>query len=184
MPRGVFDYIKFLSENFFRWWWAVITGVASIGSWIFVSNEGVKLSRILSGFLILFLFGLVFFVISVFIRGWILYRKSSDIKVICFQKNNCYETEYICIFECIFDYPINTLIELLRFVDGVQVSFAAAEILEKNSKGQYQAKIIWTSPIHMRDYKQGIFSISDIQARSIVSSRILQNIVNEQNQLG
>lgn len=179
MREGIYDYLKFLLDNFFKWWWAVVSGVASIASWIFISNNGIILSRKLSGFLVLFLSALIFLVISIFYRGWTLYCKSSNIKVRSFQKNSYYDSEYICIFECLPEYPTGTLLELHRFIDGVQVLIAVVEIIEKNSKGQYQAKAIWTVPVHLKDLKSGIFSYNDIEAKPIITSRVLEDIIDD-----
>jgi len=38
------DFLRLIFSSFFRCWWAVITGFASIASWLFVSQEGILLT--------------------------------------------------------------------------------------------------------------------------------------------
>jgi len=72
------------------------------------------------------------------------------------------------------DVAQGTVIELKRFYAGVEVAIALVEIMEKNSKGQYQAKPIWFAPSHFRELRMGRFVCSEIEAEPLVKRRTIE----------
>jgi hypothetical protein len=75
---------------------------------------------------------------------------------------------------CIKRNKRKKVIELKRFYEGVEVAIASVEIMEKNSKGQYQAKPIWFSPSHYRELRMGRFAYSEIEAEPLVKRQTIE----------
>ena len=72
------------------------------------------------------------------------------------------------------DIMQGTIIELSRFHDGVEVPIALAEIMEKNSRGEYQANPIWFSPGHLNDFKMGRYTCLEINATASVHLKTIE----------
>jgi len=179
------DFFRLIFSSFFRWWWAVITGFASIASWLFVSREGILLTPLMFSILILLGLTLVFLVLSTVYQGWLIYQRHSPrLRIIGFQKCNDYGGEHVFLLEGNIGAAQGTVIELKRFYTGVEVAIALVEIMEKNSKGQYQARPIWISPGHRRDLKMEQFVYSEIEAEPLVKLRTLQKAKDQIIQYG
>lgn len=157
----------------------MITGFASIASWLFVSREGILLTPLMFSILILLGLTLLFLVLSTVYQGWLIYQKHSPrLRIVGFQKCNDYGGEHVFLLEGSIDAAQGTVIELKRFYTGVEVTIALAEIREKNSKGQYQADPFWISPGHHRDLKMGQFVYSEIEAEPLVKRQTLQKAID------
>ncbi len=169
------EFFRLIFSSFFRWWWAVITGFASIASWLFVSREGILLTPLMFSMLILLGLTLVFLVLSTVYQGWLIYQEHfTRLRIVGFQKCNDYDGEHVFLLDGNIGAAQGTVIELKRFYEGVEVTIALAEIMEKNSKGQYQANPFWISPGHLRDLKMGQFVYSEIVAEPLVKRQTLQ----------
>ena len=157
----------------------MITGVASIASWLFVSREGILLT--LPMFIIVVLTGsaLLFLALSTVYQGWLIYQEHfTRPRIVGFQKCNSYGGEHVFLMEGNTGAAQGTVIELKRFCAGVEITIALAEIMEKNSKGQYQANPFWISSSHLRDLKMGQFVYSEIEAEQLVKRQTLQNAID------
>lgn len=95
-----------------------------------------------------------------------------------------YGGEHVFLLEGNIGAAQGTVIELKRFYAGVEVAIALVEIMEKNSKGQYQARPIWISPGHLRDLKMGQFVYSEIEAEPLVKLRTLKKAKDQIIQYG
>lgn len=168
-------FIRLIFSSFFRWWWAVITGFASIASWLFVSREGILLTPLMFSLLILLGLSLLFLVLSTVYQGWLIYQKHfTSPRIVGFPKGDFYGSDHVFLLESDTDIAQGTVIELKRFYDGVEVAIALVEIVEKNSKGQYQANPVWFSPGHLRDLRMGQFGYPELDAELSVKLRTLQ----------
>ena len=125
--------------------------------------------------LILFGFALFFLCFSTIYQSWQIYQKRfSLLQIVGFLKSDIYGDEYLLLLEGDIDVVQGTLMELKRFDNEVEVSMALVEIIEKNSKGQYQARPIWISPGHLRDLRTGQIVYSEIKAETFVKLSTLQ----------
>lgn len=157
----------------------MITGVASIASWLFVSREGILLTPPM--FIIVVLIGsaLLFLALSTVYQGWLIYQEHfTRLQIVGFQKCDSYGGQHVFLVEGNIGAAQGTVIELKRFCAGVQVTIALAEIMEKNSNGQYQANPFWISPIHLRNLKMGQFVYSEIEAEPSVKRQTLQKAID------
>ncbi len=171
----VSDFISLIFRTFFRWWWAAITGAASIASLLFVPPSGINLNSFLLFILIFSISFLLFLTASTVYQGWIIFRSGyKNIIVLGILKNNCYDGDHIIKLSSTLSLIQGTIIQLSRFYDGVEVPIALAEIVEKNSKDEYQAKPIWFSPGHLNDFKTGKYTHSEINATCSVQLRTME----------
>ena len=163
----------------------MITGFTSIASWLFVAQDGILLTPLMFSMLILLGLTLVFLVLSTVYQGWLIYQEHfRRLRIVGFQKCNDYDGEHVFLLEGNIGAAQGTVIELKRFHAGVEVAIALVEIVEKNSKGQYQARPIWISPGHLRDLRMGQFVYSEIVAESLVKLRTLQKAKDQIIQYG
>ena len=173
--RSIISFIKLIFSSFFRWWWAVITGFASIVSLFLIPKEGIILNASTFSLLSLLGFLLIFLAISSIYQSWQIYQRFfASLKIVGFLKSDIYGDEYVILLESEADFNQGTVIELKRFDKEVEVAIALVEIIEKNSKEQYQARLIWISPGHLRDLTMGHIVYSDIKAELYVKLKTIQ----------
>ena len=173
--KYIISFLKLIFSSFFRWWWAAITGFASIVSLFLFPEEGILLNAFMFSLLILFGFSLIFLALSSVYQSWQIYQKYfMSMKIVGFLKSDIYGDEYVLLLESETDFNQGTVIELKRFDKEVEVAIALVEIIEKNSKEQYQASLIWISPGHLRDLKMGHIVYSEIKAEPYVKLNTLQ----------
>lgn len=174
------DFLRLIFSSFFRWWWAVITGFAPIASWLFVPREGIFLTPLAFSMLILSGMTLLFLVLSTVYQSWLIYQEHfARLRIVGFQKCNSYGGEHIFLLEGNIGVVQSHIIELKVFCAGVEVVIALVEIIEENSKGQYQAKPIWILPGHLRELKMGQFIYSEIEADPFVKLRTLKRAIDQ-----
>lgn len=172
MEKG---FIEALLGSFFRWWWAVLTGFASILSWVY-APDGFTLTRMQVTSLTLFGLMLIFFVASTIYQGWRLYRNRLGAStVIGFQKSDNYGGEFVFIIEGVGRAAQGKVAELKRPINGVEVPFAIVEFIDVNARGNFQANPVWISPNHLRELRTGKFVFSDIVVDPLISLRTLQS---------
>jgi|ERR1041384_6519008 hypothetical protein len=69
MTTSVFRYVVRLLDVFIKWWWAVLTGVASIASW-WAFPTGFSIGRVAGIFIIFSVLTLLFLTWSVLLQGF------------------------------------------------------------------------------------------------------------------
>ncbi len=164
------NYLKYIFDVFFKWWWAVITGIASISSWIFISNDGFYVNKLSAGLYVIIILTSIFLACSVFYQGWMLYKMKTICKysVEAFQKNNLYQTNYLIIIDSDTLLPNGTILELKRIANNVEVLIGLCEIVEKNLDGNYQGKLIFSIANQLREYAEGLYHQKDIIIKNAV----------------
>ena len=179
--KGKFcTYLNLIFNSFFRWWWAVITGIASIGSWVYAPESGILVTPMFFGIYILIISITSFLSVSVIYQGWKIYKKKhNSIKIVGFRKCDAYDSEFVFVLEGFNGDNQNVLLELKRFHEGIEVPISLVEVLEKNSKGQHQARPIWISSGHLRELKMGEFVYSDLKVDTNISLRTVENAQEE-----
>lgn len=169
------SFISLILSSFFRWWWALITGIASILSWLLLPTSGISLSKLILSLSVFFASALFFLTMTTIYQGWLIYRDNFEkIVVLGILRNDCYGGEHIVKMSGPINIMNGTIIQLNRFQDSVEVPIALVEIMEQNSRGEYQAKPIWFSPGHLNDFKRGKYAYSEINASDSVSLRTIE----------
>ena len=169
------DFIGLIFGSFFRWWWAAITGVASIASWLLLPSTGITLNPIISTLLIFVGSAFLFLTLTTVYRGWKIYQTGLEgFYVESILKNDCYGGEHIIKLSNPADIMQGTIIQLSRFHDGVEVPIALAEIVEKNSREEYQANPIWFAKNHLYDFKMGRYTCSENNATTSIHIKTVE----------
>ena len=154
-------FLSWLFDPFFRWWWALITGTASFLAFVWTPPEGVTIGR--TGMLLLFFagFSLVFFVVSVVVQGYQLFRERyKDMEVVAVQKATEPGAELIFILRGYLRDASGLLVEIRRPLGDVEVPFAIVRVTGATSKGLYQAVPVWVSAGHLRNFNARRFSVN------------------------
>lgn len=172
----VIGFLQLLFGSFFRWWFAVLTGIVTLLSFIFTPS-GIYLSRVWVTSLTVVWLILLFLFISTIYQGWQLYRnRSGSPRIVSCKRSDDYNGEFIFLVEGVDISAKGAVAELKPFVNGVEVAFALVEFIDLNSKGQFQAKIVWISPGHLHDLQTGKFSSEDIILEPLIQLRTLNSL--------
>ena len=172
---AIWSFIRLIFGSFFRWWWVAITGSASIVGWSFLPATGISLSPLILGLLIFFGSALLFLTVTTVYQGWIIYQGNFEsLSVSGFLANDCYGGEHIVKLIGPDDVALGTVVELSRFYNDAELPIALVEIVERNTLGEYQAKLIWFSPGHLNDLKTEKYACSDITATNLVRWRTIE----------
>jgi hypothetical protein len=118
---GFGEFLGLLFSSFFRWWWATITGFASIASFLIVSEQGITLSRLQFGILILLNMTLLFLTAATVWQGWRLYKRQfARPAFLGIQRNNEYGASHVFLLGSSSVLSTGTLVELHRHHNGVE----------------------------------------------------------------
>jgi hypothetical protein len=171
---SVGGFLSLVFGSFFRWWWAVVTGVLSLLSWVFVP-QGVELSRVAVTTLTVVWLALFFLCVSVSYQSWLLYRdRWTSAEVLGCLASDSYGGEFVFLIKVEGPIGRGELAELRRYVSGVEVPIALVELMERNSRGQVQARPVWLSPGHLRDLRMGTFLATDLAVDRKIQLRTLR----------
>lgn len=104
---------------------------------------------------------------------------TTDPKVVDFINSDQYGGEFIFLIESKYMINNNSIAELKRSYNGIEVTIAIIEIVERNSNGQYQAKHLWISGGHLSDLQQHSFTVSEINVDLIIKSDTLNKYLED-----
>jgi hypothetical protein len=168
------SYLEFILAPFFRWWWALITGVATLLSYRLTPQGGYQLGAVAALLLTLVCFTLLFATISVLYRGWLLFRdRYAPLTVQAIQKNRDLGGEWIFVLATGGRMTPGTVVDVHRRLGDLEVPFALVEIVAETAIGTYQAVPRWLAPIHIRDFTAGRFSPAEtVVLRHLTATRI------------
>jgi hypothetical protein len=156
-------YLAYLFRPFFRWWWAAVTGFASIFSVLVTPQSGLVLRSPSVAIVIFIGFTMAFLTLSALVQSWDLYRKrQTDLRVAAIQKTKEYGGEYVALLCGDTDLRVGALVELRRPVGENEILFALVEIRNRTTRGKYPGVPVWTSAGHQRDYFGGKFAASEL----------------------
>ncbi len=149
MRPGLTSYLKFLFDPFFKWWWAAITGLASILGLLITPKTGVTLSQPAVFALTFCSMGMLFLVVTTVSRGWELYKyRFPEMTVVAMQKSKEFGGEFVVVIRSATELTRGMIVELRRPLEYAEVPFALVEIKDQTSNGNYQALPIWSATNH------------------------------------
>ena len=162
-------YLGTLLTPFFRWWWAVITGIATLLSFFAWKADGLNFSGTQIAFAILLFFTLVFLVLSVVSQGFKWYARAyCNPEVIkCSPAANDSESEIFHLTSLLPLEPGQVISMLRTFDDGRVICMGMLKV-ERLVDDRYQCVPLWLGPGHRQDLKQG-----KIQAKHLFTSLLL-----------
>ncbi len=175
----VWSYVRDLLDLFARWWWAAITGVASILSWLAIPSEGISVSPTT---IALFVFGamaLVFLTASAMIRGYRWYVNGVQPRLARFIPASETDETVPCTF--VVDFRPGSarpgyLLCLYRNVVGEDVCIAVLQLDRVLHDGRGQCVPLWISPGHLNELSQSRVDIGALRVRYEVPARIIEKV--------
>ena len=180
MQPTIRKYLTFVLSPFFRWSWALITGVASLLSFVLTTYFEFKLTPPLALVLTLFIFLLLFLALSVLTQGWDLFiNRYTMLEVRNVQKSKDFGGDLVFILSGHLPLGIGTVVDIHRRLGDLEVPFALVEVVSQNDKGHYQATPLTTAPAHLRDYNTGKFTVSDLIAHPFVTIKRVREVPRE-----
>ena len=118
-------------------------------------------------------------------QGWLIYQKPfTRLRIVGFQKCDGYGGDRVFLLEGNIGVAQGTVLELKTFRAGVEVTMALVEIMEENSKGQYQAIPIWASSGPLRELRIGQLAYSEIEVEPSVKMLTLKRAKDEIKKCG
>lgn len=166
MKQAIGPYLVWLLQPFFRWWWAVITGVVTLIAFVW-SPQSLTVPR--AGVLIAVVagFGLFFLAVAVVAQGWNLYSDGARpfaVVTLHKDKNRDLGSDWVLVLRGPSDVDAGCILQVSRRLhDGVEVPFAVVKTCGKNASGLHQSVPIWLAPGHLNDFKKHEFSSASLQ---------------------
>lgn len=185
MRQGVGQYIAWLSRPFFRWWWAVITGVVTLVAFAWTPQE-VTVPRVGLLLAVVVVSGLLFLTLTVLVQGWRLHLdRMRPFEVVSLQKdrNRDLGSEWVIVLRGSASLDAGCILQInRRLPDGVEVPFAIVKDSGKNASGDHQSIPLWLSPAHLNDFKKHEFSILSLLVERYPTLDCIQRALREMEQ--
>jgi len=174
-------FLHFLFSPFFRYWWAALTGCASIFAMYITPSSGIVLSgaaMMTATFVGLTLF---FITISVFGQGWQLYmERLGMVYVSSFERNRDVPEGWVFVIVGGIDLAVGTVIDIHKKTGAAEVPLSLARIVSRNSCGAYQATPIGKiNPTHIREHSAGGLRPMDLVVRTSVDLQRIKEVVSD-----
>jgi hypothetical protein len=174
------SYLRYVTAPFFRAWWAVITGLASVLSLYIAHTWQITLTAPFATTLTFIVLTMGFLVISVVARGWDLFVAArTGLKVTSFERSRDVEEGWILVIEGNMDLSVGAVIDIHKRAGAAEVPLALVQVTGKNSNGSYQATPIGRiNPAHVREHSAGALRPSDLVVRPFVEMRRMTEVMN------
>ena len=174
------SYIRYLTAPFFRAWWAVITGVASLLSLYIAHAWQVVVTAPLATTMTFVILTMAFLVLSVVTQGWALFVAArTGLRVTAFERNREVDEGWIIVIEGSVDVSVGSVIDIHKRAGAAEVPLALVRVTGKNSNGSYQATPIGRiNPAHAREHAAGGLKSSDLVVRPFVEMERMTEVLN------
>lgn len=175
------SYLRFIFSPFFRNWWAVLTGCASILAIYITPSQGVTLTGAMMMTMTFVILTMVFITLSVFSQGWQLYMgRLEGLRVSSFERNRDVQEGWVFILDGDIDLAVGTVIDVHKRTGAVEVPLALIRIDARNSDGAYQATPIGKmNPAHIREHSAGGLKPADLIVRTSVDLQRIKEVVDD-----
>ena len=175
-------YMGWIFAPFFRWWWAGLTGTASLLGFYWTPELGLNLTRAeVCSFIFVFLL-FAFLMMSSIMQGWRLYfRQQSRLQVVTVRKAPEFDADLLFVIDGYLRETRDTLLEIRRVIDNAEVPFCIARVINTTDAGYAQAVSFWTSPGHLRAFSRHEFSAHDLRVTSTLSHDRIREAINATN---
>jgi hypothetical protein len=170
-------FLRQLTDSFFRWWWAVLTGLASLFSWFGVPNGGVLVSRLAVALAVFGALGLVFLVAAMIVRSyeWFL-GQTVHPRVVRVVAGDGGETLFVVRAE---GRPLSAgnLLAVHRDVAGEEICIAVLRFDRSREDGEGdQCEAIWISAGHQNELARGRVKPGELLVRREISASALDRL--------
>jgi hypothetical protein len=174
-------FLAYLTKPFFRTWWAVITGFASILALYITRDSHFTIGGASIASLILVGSILLFLVLSVTSQGWKLFTaQSTGLHVVSFEKSREVPEGWLLIIGGNAEMTVGTVVDIHKRTPAGEVPLAFFEVSGRNSDGRYQATPIGRiNPSHIREHSAGGLRPSDLVVRTSVEIKRMKEVARD-----
>ncbi|OGQ87936.1 MAG: hypothetical protein A2512_09955 [Deltaproteobacteria bacterium RIFOXYD12_FULL_56_24] len=174
-------FLLFLINPFFRYWWAALTGCASILAVYITPSSGITLNGATMMSVTFVAFALVFLTLSVLNQGWQLYMgRLVGLQVTSFERNRDMPEGWVFVLVGGIDLAVGTVIDIHKKTGAAEVPFSLVRIASRNSRGAYQATPIGKiNPTHIKEHSAGGLRPEDLIVRTSVDLQRIKEVVND-----
>lgn len=173
---SVARYLRILTQSFFKWWWAVATGVASILSWLGVPSSGITISPIAFSLLVFVFLALVFLLLSTIVQGheWYVATEVHPEIVRIVPPSGGMPPTFVVRCDG-RPLAVGVLLSVYRDVAGQEVCMALLRLEHlRQDGGGWQCRPLWMSPGHQRDLSAGRIEARLLRLRREIPEDALQ----------
>lgn len=172
-------YLGALTRPFFRWWWALITGVATLLSFFAWRTSGVTLSGLQATVGVCLVLTIAFFALSVVLEGfkWYALSRWQPEVVMCAPADSDSPTEVVHLRSAVSLEP-GQVISLLRRFGDRQVCMGMLRV-ERRIEDRYQCVPVWLAAVHRQHLKQGRIHVAQLSASLFLNETDLRRYVEE-----
>jgi hypothetical protein len=176
-------YLKDLTSVFFKWWWAVITGIASLLPFFGFPGPNIAVSNIAASIVILLTFLLLFLTLSVVVQGYKWYTSANSEPTVesCIPAQSSSDREVFRIRSTTAMEP-GRVITILRTTDRGTGCMGMVKVERVAEPLLYQCSPLWLSPMHRNDLAQGKVHVSQLSATFLLNETDLLLFAREVGQ--
>lgn len=174
-------FIAWLTRPFFKAWWAVITGFASLLALYIARDSRITIGGAGIATMILLLFTIAFVVLSVAAQGWKLYAgQGTALHVVSFEKSRDVQQGWLLLIDGSTDLDTGAVIDVHKRTAAGEVPLALFEIVGTNSRGQRQATPIGRiNPTHIREHSAGGLRSTDLVVKTSIEMRRMREVARD-----
>jgi hypothetical protein len=172
------EYSKIMLSPFFNWWWATLTGVISIISFLAIPKLTLELNTI-TVFTLAFIFSAnIFLLITLFLQSWKFFNyKNFDLTILRFNKDKEHGGKYTFI-EANQSIDVGTLLAIRWNINDSETLIGILEIISKNNNGNLVAKDYYIKPVHQKSLNENTIKSTSIMASTKIPKNILMYLEN------
>jgi hypothetical protein len=173
------SYLLFLFNPFFRYWWAALTGCASILAMYVTPSQGITLNGAMIMTITFIVLILLFITLSTVSQGYQLYiGQLEGLCVSSLERNRDVSEGRVFILNGDVDLPVGSVIDVHKRMGEAEVPLALIRINSRNSKGAYQATPIGKmNPSHIKEHSNGGLRPMNLVVRTSVDLQRVKEVL-------
>ncbi|MGD9733582.1 MAG: hypothetical protein AB7U45_15500 [Desulfamplus sp.] len=175
------SYLRFIFSPFFRYWWAALTGCASILAIYITPSQGVTLTGAVMMTMTFVILTMVFITLSALGQSWQLYMmRPQGLRISSFERNRNIKEGWVFVLYGDIELSVGTVIDIHKRTGTVEVPLALIRIDARNSDGAYQATPIGKmNPLYIKEHSAGGLKPSDLIVCTSVNLQRIREVVDD-----
>jgi hypothetical protein len=180
MTPTLANYLVWLFNPFFRWWWAALTGAVTLMGFVWTPNAGFNLSRPVFLLLIFTFLSVTFLALSTVTQGWRLYfQRTHPLRVLEARRAKDFNSDLLFVLSGHLEESGGALLEIRRSLENAELPFCVVKVVGSTAEGHYQAIPVWISPGHLRAFTRHEFEARDLRVRSTLTYDRIREVFDE-----
>ncbi len=175
----ILRFLKDLTSVFFKWWWALLTAIATFIP-LFSLPAKSTLSNTIIAIIIFVFFLMIFLTLSVISRGykWYLGSHNAPSVMSCISALTGQNEEIITI-SSVYELEIGQILTVLRTTNRGTGCFGLIKVDRRLSSlsDKYQCSPLWIAPVHRNDLVQNQVQITQLSTSLFLNYNDLVNLL-------